>query len=186
MLLRLTICETLIGLSWGIVLSIYAPSLVASGINYAMATILATVATLVASILAGIFLRRINMMPLASLTLILSLLSDAKYLPTLVGLAAGIHGVNLIYVSSKRDFKGYSLAYSSGLFGLSFGALLLFVGIPKEIAIITALSGLFYPRVVSMKENSGEKVRIMDKVVLFRRCDRTFSSEHGLLFCNDL
>lgn len=186
MLLRLTICETLIGLSWGIVLSIYAPSLVASGINYAIAMILATISTIVASLITGMFLKRINMMPLASLALILSLILEAKYLPALVGLAAGIHGVNLIYVSGKKEFKGYSLAYSSELLGLSLGALLLFIGIPKEIGIIAALSGLFYPRVFSMKEGKKDRVEMMKKVVLFRRCNRTFSFKHGLLCRNAL
>ncbi|MCS7122168.1 MAG: hypothetical protein NZ895_06190 [Archaeoglobaceae archaeon] len=176
MISKLLACETLIGISWGVVLSIYAPTLVASSVSYSLAMIFATLSSIVASILTGLALsKKINLMPLVSIALILATVCDAKCLPFLIGFAVGVHGVYVVYVSGAKEFRGYSLSYSLSLFGISLGAILFILGIPKEILALLSLAGVFYPEVVK-KTDRREESRVPLAITLLRRSCRLFSS----------
>lgn len=172
-LLALSIIELIFGIGWGIVASIYAYTMVSSGLEsiYGTAAITISLTAVLSILISGALYYKGSgkyLMPIAAIflsTAVINVLdADVTLLPLLLGLSSGIHGVSTLFAVSNMegDHRRYSAVYSSGLLGFSLGSLLVALNFINEIhtaiAIAILIGGLAYPKFVQTKYKEKPKV----------------------------
>lgn len=190
-LLTLSLIELILGIGWGVVASLYAYTMISSGLEsiYGLSAIAISITAVVSIFISGIIYYKGSgrfLMPLAALSLSAAITSvlhaNVAVLPVLIGLASGIHGVSSLFAASNlgSDYRNYSAVYASNLLGFSLGSLLVALnlvrGIQEVITATVLICGFTYPKFVKAKfneiyatrESSGAKY--LPLFTLLRRC----------------
>jgi len=201
----LKVLEAIFGVGWGVVVSMYAYSLVVSGFEneYGLLAFLMSFSAILGIVVSVALKGRIELlMPLTAIllsTATLCLLSDnALFVPILLGFAAGFHGVSSLYAISRLrgDFRKYSATYASGLFGFSVGSLLVVFGVYEELLWLLIasvnISGMLYTRFYSKCEIEAFEAKYPEfssygiAFTLLRRCHRNVRQQCGFLHAPEI
>ncbi|MEM0214672.1 MAG: hypothetical protein QXU31_05875 [Archaeoglobaceae archaeon] len=160
----LSIFEILLGIGWGIMISLYAYHIILRDLEevYGILALITSLASVLSIFISGILYNHSGgklLMPIAAISLSTALLTlshaDFLLISLLLGLSAGIHGVSSVLAASNLDgdYRRYSAVHSSHLLGFSIGSLLVFLTltgvflIPLVLAIV--LAGIIYPKFIS-------------------------------------
>ncbi|MFN3383896.1 MAG: hypothetical protein ACK401_03255 [Archaeoglobaceae archaeon] len=145
----LPLLELIIGMLYGVSLSLYAPSIIKNGLaeSYGYLALLSTAIAVLTYYLTGELYERGKYfaMILAGIFLAIASRTVEEHLvlaTALLTVFAGIHYVTILYIA--RDTKTLILAHASYYLGMSLGAMLVYFEIKSPALPLLALSSIFY------------------------------------------